>query len=64
MLLEAVVARSRAPAAGSLSVSATARNIHSQADGSKVGGPPKLSTVVPASAATAWRCVAVSGTNT
>jgi hypothetical protein len=35
-------------AAGSLSARATARNIHSQADGSKVGGPPKLSTVVPA----------------
>ena len=30
----------------------------------KVGGPPKLSTVVSGSAATAWRWVAVSGTKT
>ena len=39
--------RSARAATGSLSASATARNIHSHADGSKVGGPPKLSTVVP-----------------
>ena len=50
--------------AGSLSASAPARNDHSHADGVKVGGPPKLSTVVPGSAATAWRCVAGSGTKT
>ena len=53
----------RAPAT-SLSISASARNIHSHADGVKVAGPPKLSTVVPGSSATAWRWVAVSGTKT
>ena len=36
----------------------------SHSDGSKVGGPPKLRTVVPSSAATAWRCDAGSGMKT
>ncbi len=54
----------RAPSRSPAWRCADARNVHSHAEGSNVAGPPKLSTVVPASAATAWRCAAGSGTNT
>ena len=52
------------PRSGSSRSSGAARNAHSQAEGWNVAGPPKLSTVVPASRAIAWRCAVGSAMNT
>ena len=56
--------RSSRARSGSVRINGPAWKAHSHAEGSKVGGPPKLSTVVAGSTATAWRCEAGSGRNT